>query len=459
MHYVATYNQENELLKINFNFGDKIEVGSNVYVIESKVGQGGFATVYKLVDKKTNHFYALKFVDFCILNPVEHRKIKNRFFQEYKVGSLRHHNIVHTYDLAWLHGNPFLIMEYCEKGSLDRYITEINYVGQLKNILIQILEGLLFLHKNNVIHRDIKMENVLVNSEGIAKLSDFGISTILDQRITSKNIFGQVSPDEAFGSILMSPPEQLNIQEYYKSTNYTMDIYSFGIMLFMILSRGRDPFDLVLNNVIDPNVAYKIKSKGLPKYEYLSDRQLNLFQHILENCLQTKITKRYQSVSKLLEDIHNVDSDMLYLFDKNKSDSLLRLIVSINGLKDQIFEIHEEDTKEYFVLGRKNKMFPDLDFQIQTLAVSQISKKHCTFKILDRKVFITDGFNLSTNKSDDWRPSLNGTKINGRSVFSGNWIPLNTSDVINIGEATIMVQCNFSEYFDKKSILKYEFAR
>ena len=178
-------------------------------------------------------------------------------------------------------------MEYCSGGNLLSYLTnsgEILKENSVKEISSQLLSAIKFLHKYGIVHRDIKLDNILLfNLSDLfnIKLIDFGLSTILS--------YSQFT-NEAYGSLCYSAPE-IHLEIFY---NHKIDIWSFGIVLYFLLS-GFFPFD-DYNNCYD-NIIYQIINKkvSFPNYSCFLFSSFEV-KELINNCLEKDFDKRFNAL-------------------------------------------------------------------------------------------------------------------------------------------------------------------
>lgn len=201
------------------------------YRLTEQIGLGGMAIVYKAVDMRTGHNVAIK-----VLRPEYNKDIEfvSRFQREAEAASkMTHHNIVNLLDVGMDGENRYLVMEYVEGKTLKEVIQERGKLsGPLASqIAIRILSALEHAHRNGIIHRDIKPQNILVHADGHVKVADFGIARIANSSTLSKG-------DNVMGSVHYFSPEQARGE----AANVTSDLYSVGVVLYEMLT-GRVPFD------------------------------------------------------------------------------------------------------------------------------------------------------------------------------------------------------------------------
>ena len=200
------------------------------YKLIDFIGQGGMSLVYRAVDIRTGHSVAIKILKSEYNSDKE---FLERFQREAQAASLMsHHNIVNLLDVGVEGEFRYLVLEYVSGSTLKDIIQKrgcINTTTAIQ-IAIRILSALQHAHDNGIIHRDIKPQNVLVNSDGHIKVADFGIARMANAFTISKG-------DTVVGSVHYSSPEQAT----GSVVEATSDIYSTGVVLYEMLT-GRVPF-------------------------------------------------------------------------------------------------------------------------------------------------------------------------------------------------------------------------
>ncbi|MCI5649682.1 MAG: Stk1 family PASTA domain-containing Ser/Thr kinase [Fusicatenibacter sp.] len=255
------------------------------YEIISRIGSGGMADVYKAKDHKLNRMVAVK-----VLKP-EFRADKtfiNKFRTEAQAAAgLSHPNIVNVFDVGEDRGVYFIVMELVEGITLKDYITRKGKlsVKEATSIAIQVSLGLEAAHNRNIVHRDVKPQNIIISTDGKVKLSDFGIAKATSSNTISSNVMG---------SVHYSSPEQ--VRGGY--SDYKSDIYSLGITMYEMVT-GRVPFDG------DTTVAIAIKHLQ-EEIESPSKYTPNLpfaLEQIILKCTQKSPDRRYNNMAELIDDL------------------------------------------------------------------------------------------------------------------------------------------------------------
>ena len=259
------------------------------YEILEKIGEGGMAEVYKAKCHLLNRYVAVK-----ILKP-EYSKDETfvkRFRREAQsAASLTHANIVSVYDVGSEDGINYIVMELLETKTLKDYIEEHGAMPSdlVLKISAQIASALETAHKAHIIHRDIKPQNIVLNKNMVAKVTDFGIAKITNVPSATITSFGST-----MGSVHYFSPE--HAKGGY--TDEKSDIYSLGVVMYE-MATGKLPFDA--DSPV--SVALKqIQEEPISPIEVNSKVTPALNQIILK-ALQKSTALRYQSATELISDI------------------------------------------------------------------------------------------------------------------------------------------------------------
>ena len=201
----------------------------NRYEIIGKIGSGGMSDVYKARDAKLNRFVAIKILkqEFS----VDQGFVSKFRMEAQSAACLSHPNIVNIFDVGEENGVYYIVMELIEGITLKKYIERRKKLGIRESIEVsmQVSRGLQAAHSEHIIHRDIKPQNILISDNGDFKLGDFGISRTMEKTT------GGMSKK---GTYKYMAPEVFRGEDY----DSTADIYSLGIVLYMLLNGNRTPF-------------------------------------------------------------------------------------------------------------------------------------------------------------------------------------------------------------------------
>jgi len=209
------------------------------YRIVSLAGQGAFSEVYCALDTTLNVHRALKILrsDTPGLGSTQYGEYQNRFMLEAQLGArLNHPHVIQVYDYGKDGENLVLVMEYAPGGNLGKKIEEARSNGVLLpvatvlNIVAQVANGLTALHNLDVVHRDLKPNNILFDAEGRAKVADFGLAQIPGGPSQRSQLS---SPQAHPGTPGYMSPEQNNATQYLTPAS---DIYGLGLVLFEMLT-------------------------------------------------------------------------------------------------------------------------------------------------------------------------------------------------------------------------------
>ena len=255
------------------------------YEIVEKVGAGGMSDVYRAKDHKLNRFVAVKALkqEFS-----ENANFVSKFRVEAQAAAgLMHPNIVNVYDVGEEKGLYYIVMELVDGITLKKYIEKKARlsVKETISIAIQVSMGLEAAHKNHIIHRDIKPQNIIISRDGKVKVTDFGIAKAATSNTITSNVMGSVhytSPEQARGGY----------------SDEKSDIYSLGITLFEMLT-GRVPF----NGETTVAIAIKHIQQPMPSpCEFVPEIPRSVEQIVLK-CCEKSPDRRYQNMSELLSDL------------------------------------------------------------------------------------------------------------------------------------------------------------
>ncbi len=283
------------------------------YVVEEALGNGGMGVVYRARDTRLERPVAIK-----LLKPelVADPDRKARFLREARAAAaVSHPAIAQVYDIDEDDGTTFIAMEYVDGRTIGRLIAagELDLLGSIE-IALQIAEGLAKAHEANIIHRDIKSDNIMVTHEGHAKLLDFGIAKLLDAAgdtevdlsvrsdgwtMTAER--ARTLPGAVVGTVPYMSPEQARGQ----ALDPRSDIFSLGIVLYEMVT-GELPFKG--DSMLDTMHAIVFEE---PKPVIAVRRNLPPNLHmIVARCLRKRREDRYPDARALAADLKHLKHDL-----------------------------------------------------------------------------------------------------------------------------------------------------
>src|SRR5689334_4154911 len=277
------------------------------YQIRSLLGAGGMGEVYLAQDTSLNRKVALKVLPSDLASNQDRMR---RFKQEATAAaSLNHPNIAHIYEIGEVNDCNFIAMEYVDGTTLRHKIHDDDEdLAKLLRVLQHVAEGLAKAHDAGIIHRDLKPDNIMVTSDGHAKILDFGLAKLIEVPTSSDSegptILQQHStPGLILGTLGYMSPEQA--QGKTKDVDHRSDIFSFGCILFEAITRrkafsGQDQID-VLNKIIREPVA------SLATYNPSAPADL---QRIVRRCLAKDPEQRYQNIKDVAIELKEVRREL-----------------------------------------------------------------------------------------------------------------------------------------------------
>lgn len=256
------------------------------YEIIEQIGTGGMADVYKAKCHKLNRYVAIKVMksEFS-----QDKTFVSKFWAEAQsAAGLVNPNVVNVYDVGVENGIYYIVMELVEGITLKKYIEKRGKLPykEAVSIAIQVANGMDAAHQHNIVHRDIKPQNIIISKEGKVKVTDFGIAKVASS--------ATINTSASMGSVHYISPEQAR----GGYSDERSDIYSLGITIFEMLT-GTVPFDG------DSAVAVAVQhiQDSIPAPSQLVEGIPVSVDKIVLKCTQKKTDRRYQSASELIADL------------------------------------------------------------------------------------------------------------------------------------------------------------
>lgn len=256
------------------------------YEIIEQIGTGGMADVYKAKCHKLNRYVAIKVMksEFS-----QDKTFVSKFWAEAQsAAGLVNPNVVNVYDVGIENGIYYIVMELVEGITLKKYIEKRGRLPykEAVSIAIQVANGMDAAHKHNIVHRDIKPQNIIISKEGKVKVTDFGIAKVASS--------ATINTSASMGSVHYISPEQAR----GGYSDERSDIYSLGITLFEMLT-GTVPFD----GDSAVSVAVQHIQDSIPLPSQLVEGVPVSVDKIVLKCTQKKTDRRYQSAAELIVDL------------------------------------------------------------------------------------------------------------------------------------------------------------
>ena len=300
---------------------------SGRYEIIEQVGVGGMSYVYKAFDTKRNKIVAIKILK-------EELSIDEEFVKKFRSEALacidiKQENVISAYDVVDEDNMHYIVMEYVEGKTLNKYIKE---KGKLTNeetvhLSLQIAKGIKAAHEKGIIHRDIKPQNIVINNNGIAKITDFGIARAITS--TTKNI-------SVIGTVHYISPEQVRNE----NVDFRSDIYSFGCTMYEMITgavpfEGDAPIEIIISHL--RNNLNPVHLKNPDVYKSL--------EKIISKATRMVTDERYQTIDELIEDLEQAL--------KNKDGEYIKESVHDDDEEGNTVIITEEDMKVIKAVSQK----------------------------------------------------------------------------------------------------------
>ena len=259
------------------------------YMIVSSLGEGGMADVYLAIDTILNREVAIKVLRGELSkDPVTLLRFQR---EANAVSKLNHPNVVDVYDVGEFEGRHYIVMEYVRGRTLKQLISQRGALHQEEavNIMIQLTSAVQHAHENDIIHRDIKPQNVLVKDDGTVKITDFGIALAHDTVQLTQS-------DAVLGSAHYLAPETTRGE----TPSNQVDIYALGIVFYELLT-GNVPFHG--DNPVQ--IAMKHLREEIPSVRDFNPTLPQSVENIIIKATVKNRKLRYQSAKDMLYDLHH----------------------------------------------------------------------------------------------------------------------------------------------------------
>jgi serine/threonine-protein kinase len=263
---------------------------SGRYRLEARIGSGGMSTVYRALDETLQRQVAVKLMNREVATDSDQLE---RFRREARwVAQLSHPHIVGVIDAGEDEGRPYIVFEYVEGETLKERIRRMGRlpIAEAVAYAIEIARALGAAHARHIVHRDVKPQNVLIDEEGSAKVTDFGIARTLDEE-------GLTADGRVLGTTDYVSPEQALGQPVTGQS----DLYSLGVVLYEMLT-GEVPF----KGDSQVAVAMKHVREELPDVQAMRSEVSAALAAVVDNATAKRLEERYANDAELIADLEDV---------------------------------------------------------------------------------------------------------------------------------------------------------
>lgn len=297
---------------------------NNRYMIVKSIGEGGMADVYLAMDTLLNREVAIKILRGELSNdPVN----LLRFQREASAASgISHPNIVEIYDVGEQDGKHFIVMEIVRGKTLKQLIHQRGAIDIDEALIVmkQLVAGLNQAHQHNIIHRDIKPQNILIKDDGTAKIADFGIARAQDATQLTQT-------DSVMGSVHYMAPETARGE----SATEQSDLYSVGIVFYELLVG-----DVPYNAEAAVQVALKHMRDEIPSVRAFNPSLPQSVENIIIKATAKNKFFRYKNAQEMLDDLEScMDQSKVHekpiVFDQDEGHTIIM---------DQVSDVNEDNS-------------------------------------------------------------------------------------------------------------------
>jgi len=270
------------------------------YTILNKIGDGGMGEVYLAEDSRLGRRVAVKIL---IPESLGDARANKRLIREAQAAaSLDHPNICAVHEAGEENGYSFIVMQYVDGETLDcRILREPLNLRESVSLAVQVAGALAEAHSHGIVHRDIKPQNIMINTRGQVKVLDFGLAKVVpDGQVVDREAATQTmltEPGMMVGTVPYMSPEQIREEELDERS----DIFSFGTVLYEMIG-GRHPFTRGSRGAVISNI---LTHEPPPLSLHMADVPAEA-ERIIRKCLRKDREERYQSARELLADLSDL---------------------------------------------------------------------------------------------------------------------------------------------------------
>lgn len=375
------------------------------YQIIKTLGEGGMANVYLAHDTILDRDVAVKVLRGDLATD---EKFIRRFQREaLSASSLSHPNIVEMYDVGEDDGQYYIVMEFVDGKTLKQVLKQRGHlsVTEVIDIMLQLTDGMAHAHDAYIIHRDIKPQNIMMLSNGMIKITDFGVATALNStQLTQTN--------SVMGTVHYLPPEQAQ----GKGSTIRSDIYSMGIMMYELLS-GSAPY----KGETAVEIALKHLKEPLPSIRKVSSQIPQSIENVIIKSTAKNPKNRYSDAREMFEDLKTAldesrsnEKRHVYKYPENDMDETKALDEEVKKVKEETKKSKSTKTKTKEKVKRKKEVeeeFEDIDDEPKTHRVLIVLLAIFTAIVLGIVVFVFTYFG-ATKKDPITVPDVSNMDVN-----------------------------------------------
>ncbi len=411
------------------------------YAVEAILGEGTFGKVYRVRRLDDDKTFALKLLKLWAVESSEREKLLRRFEQEYETGRIPSEYLVQSHGKGSVEGNPYILMEYCPGGDIIAGV-EAGRVD-LAKAAAEILTGLKVLHVNGKVHRDLKPENVLIKTDGKMALTDFGIAGDRNKRLTERGFTGV--PKEVLGTYAYMPPEQVNPRRGEATVLPTTDIFSFGVMMYQLLT-GELPFGSLTDQSELYQYVTKVKGGQWDQGKLRAAKGGEQWSALINGCLNPDFHHRIQTADLALALVPKGKGGAPGADGATPAVPQVKAGIALRVMQGEEFgkvyrlnDLAKANGRRILTLGRNDIEISNV-LPIKETQSAYVSRKHCTLEYdpAHEAWLLRDG-QWDVGSCAQWRPSTNGTYLGSREVGT-NGVRINLGDIISIGDVKLRVE-------------------
>ena len=379
------------------------------YEIIKTIGEGGMANVYLANDLILDRKVAIKVLRGDLSND---EKFIRRFKREaLSVSNLSHPNIVEVYDVGEEDGNYYIVMEYIEGKTLKQLLQKRGALTlpEVIDIMSQLTDGLAHAHEAYIIHRDIKPQNIMIEDNGMIKITDFGIAMALNStQLTQTN--------SVMGSVHYLPPEQAN----GKGSTIKSDIYSLGILMYELLTgsvpfKGDTAVEIALKHMKEKIPSIRKQNPTIPqsveniviKATAKNPEKRIVFEYPENDLEETKVIAPIKEPKKVVEKPEEPKEEEIISEEKSKNKLPIILaavlLVILIALSIIYLVISNHDVKEVKVPDVEGLTTEEAIKELKKYGLAYTTKSEENEEIEEGKVIRTE-------------PKKGSTKVKGSTV-------------------------------------------